>query len=180
MSSYSPLIYFLLALKASLFSSGGMGNLPLLHDDLVSARGWAGERQIAESIAVGQTAPGPSGLWVLSLGYLVDGLRGSLLTLLAITLPPLLVLVVDRAFRTVEEHPAARGFVRGLSLGVVGTMLFVMWQLLRSTGLDAGSLIIAAGGAGLALIQRLPVIVVILLAAVAGVLLYGGAAPAGR
>jgi len=87
-----PLTYFWLLLKASLFSTGGTGNLPSLHADLL-ARGWANEQQFAESLAIGQISPGPSGLWVISLGYLVDGLRGAVLTLIAISLPPLVVLL---------------------------------------------------------------------------------------
>ncbi len=35
-----PVLYFLLFLKASLFSSGGFSNLPSLHQDLLGA-GWA-------------------------------------------------------------------------------------------------------------------------------------------
>src|SRR6185436_8378534 len=85
------LLFFWLMFKASLFSTSGSGNLPILHQDLL-ARGWATDRNFAESLAIGQISPGPSGLWVISLGYLLDGLRGALLTLVAITLPPLLVL----------------------------------------------------------------------------------------
>jgi chromate transporter len=57
---------------------------------------------------------GPPGLWVISFGYLTDGLRGALMALVAIGLPPLLVLVVGGLHRHVEEHPAVPGFVRGL------------------------------------------------------------------
>ena len=67
--------YFLLVLKASLLSTGGLGNVPGLHDDLVATRGWVTERQFAESIAVGQTSPGPNGVWVISLGYMIGGWR---------------------------------------------------------------------------------------------------------
>src|SRR5919199_5429647 len=75
------LIYFWLMLKASFFATSGTGNIPSLHADLL-ARGWATERQFAESLAVGQISPGPSGLWVVSLGYLTAGLPGALLALI--------------------------------------------------------------------------------------------------
>ena len=65
----NPFIYFLLFLKASLFSTGGFSNLPSLHQDLI-ANGWAKEVDFGESIAIGQISPGPNGLWVISLGYL--------------------------------------------------------------------------------------------------------------
>src|SRR5262249_15915056 len=75
------LLLFLLMLKAALFSTSGIGNLPILHQDLLS-RGWATDRNFTESLAIGQISPGPSGLWVISLGYLLDGLRGALFALI--------------------------------------------------------------------------------------------------
>lgn len=98
-----------------------MGNLPSLHADLL-ARGWATEQQFAESLVIGQVAPGPNGLWVISLGYLTGGWRGAILALIAINLPPLLVLMVDQLYRRVKNHPAVEGFARGLSLAVVGVL----------------------------------------------------------
>lgn len=164
----SPPVFFWLLLKASLFSTGGMGNLPSVHHDLL-VRGWATERQFGESLAVGQVAPGPNGLWVISLGYFVDGLRGALLALLAITLPPFLVLVVDRLYRRMKGHPAIEGFVSGLGLAVVGISVVVLVGLLRSVGPDARSVSIAL--ASLALGGRAPVVVVLALAGLAGMAL---------
>jgi chromate transporter len=166
-----PLIYFWLLLKASLFSTGGSGNLPSLHADLLT-RGWATERQFAESLAIGQLSPGPTGLWVISLGYLTDGLRGALLATLAISLPPFVVLAVDRLHRRVGDHPAVQGFVRGLGLAVVGIFLVVLGQLLAGNGIDGRSLLLMLAGAGLALTRRVPVPVLLGLAAIAGALLY--------
>jgi chromate transporter len=119
------LLLFWLMFKAALFSTSGSGNLPILHQDLL-ARGWATDRNFAESLAIGQISPGPSGLWVISLGYLLDGLRGALLTLVAITLPPLVVLLIDGFYRRYGDHPALQGFVRGLSLAVSGIFFVVL------------------------------------------------------
>src|SRR5574340_61707 len=87
----NPIIYFLLFLKASLFSSGGFSNLPSLHQDLLASH-WATDAEFGQSIAIGQISPGPNGLWVISLGYFTYGYVGALLALIAITIPPLLVL----------------------------------------------------------------------------------------
>ena len=128
------LLFFGLMLKATLFSTSGSGNLPILHQDML-ARGWATDHQFAESLAIGQISPGPSGLWVISLGYLIDGLRGAVLTLIAIALPPLLVLLVAGFYRRYGDHPATQGFVRGLGLAVVGIFLVVLYGILRTAGL---------------------------------------------
>ena len=73
-----PFVYLWLLLKASLVTTTGTGNIPVLYQDLIP-RGWATDRQFAEALAIGKISPGPSGLWVISLGYLTDGPRGALL-----------------------------------------------------------------------------------------------------
>lgn len=167
----NSLALFGLLLKASLFSTSGTGNLPILHGDLL-ARGWAEERHFAEALAIGQVAPGPTGLWVISLAYLVNGLPGALLAAVAITLPPLLVLLVARLYRRVGHHPVVEGFVRGLGLAVVGAFFVVLLDLMRGAGIAWSSLALAGGSLGLALTRRVPVLVILTLAAVAGYFLY--------
>jgi len=164
----NPVIYFWLFLKASLFSTGGMGNLPSLHADLL-ARRWATERQFAESLVVGQVAPGPNGLWVISLGYLTGGWHGAMLALIAINLPPLLVLIVDKLYRRVKDHPAVEGFVRGLSLAVFGISGMVLLGLMQNFGVDIHSVLLAVAAIGLGLTRRVPIFGIIALAALVGI-----------
>jgi chromate transporter len=165
------LVFFWLLLKASLISTSGVGNLPILHDDLL-ARGWATERTFAEALSVGQISPGPTGLWVISLGYLVDGLRGAVLACLACALPPLLVLGVDRLHRRVGDHPAVRGLVAGIGLAVVGSFGVVLARLMRENGIDALAVGVAVGAAALGATRRVPVLVIIVAGALVGVLFY--------
>ncbi len=166
-----PLTYLWLLLKASLLSTTGTGNLPILHQDLIG-RGWATERHFAESLAIGQISPGPSGLWVICLGYLTDGLRGALFATIAISLPPFLVLAINLLYRRIGRHPATHGFVRGLSLGGVGVFLVVLAGIMLASGVEPRSLLIAGAALALALTKRVPVIAVLALAAGAGVALY--------
>jgi chromate transporter len=169
----NPLLYFWLFLKASLFSSGGTGNLPILHADLTTAH-IARESQFAEALMIGQIAPGPNGLWSVSLGYLTYGWPGAALALIAVTLPPVLVLIVERLYRRIESHPAVEGFVRGLSLAIVGVFVIVLARLLQGNGADVRALLIAAVAVAVGATKRVPVPAIIAAAAVAGVVLYGG------
>ncbi len=162
-------VYFGLLLRASLFSTGGTGNVPSLHADLTE-RGWATNAQFAESLAVGQVSPGPNGLWVICLGFLTAGMRGAGLALVAITLPPLLILVVDRVYRRVQHHPVVEGFVRGLGLAVVGIFAVVLMRLLAGAGWSGRSVVLALASLALGLTRRVPVVVVLAGAGVAGVL----------
>ncbi|HLH32349.1 MAG TPA: chromate transporter [Terriglobia bacterium] len=166
------LTLFWIMFRAALLSTTGTGNLPIVHQDLLS-RGWATDRQFAESLAIGQISPGPTGLWVISLGYLVGGLRGAALTMVAIALPPLLVLVlVHGLYRRFGHHPATQGFVRGLGLAVIGIFVIVLTGIMNTAGWSMTNLMITGGAIALAATRRVPVIAVLILAAIVGIAIY--------
>lgn len=167
----NPLIYFLLFLKASLFSTGGFSNLPSLRQDLLSLH-WAVEVEFGESIAIGQISPGPNGLWVISLGYFTYGYLGVILALIAVTLPPLLVLGVAAIHARIEQQRWVDGLMRGVSLGVVGILLTVCWTILHQPGVVWSGWILGAVAFALAASRRVPLIVILALAGVAGIALY--------
>ncbi len=168
----NALLYLWLFFKASLLSTGGLGNLPFLHKDLVSL-GWAKESDFITAIAVGQVSPGPTGLWSISLGYLTYGWLGAALALMALSIPPLLALVVSAFYNRLEKQPIVQDFTRGLALGVVGLTVAVALGLSGTAITDWRGVVIAAGALGLALSKRVPIILVLTLAAVAGCLIYG-------
>jgi chromate transporter len=164
----NPLVFFWLFMKASLLSTGGLGNLPFLNKDLLSL-GWAQESDFLTAIAVGQVSPGPTGLWSISLGYLTFGWLGACLALAALTFPPLLSLVVAGFFNRLERLPVAQDFIRGLSLGVIGLTFAVALGLANSAVTDWRGGAIALAALGLAQSKRVPVILILGLSALAGV-----------
>jgi chromate transporter len=168
----SPLEYFWLFFKASLLSFGGLGNLPFLHKDLLGL-GWAKESDFVTAIAVGNISPGPTGLWTISLGYLTYGWLGSILATVALAFPPLLVLVVSASYKRIEGLPAVQNFTRGLVLGVVGLTLTVALGLAKSSIVDWRGILVAIAALGLALSKKVPIIIILALAAAFGCLVYG-------
>src|SRR5947209_2999114 len=166
-----PLLYWLLFLKASLFSTSGLGNLPNLHHDLIEI-GWAKESDFGQSIAIGQLSPGPNGLWVIRLGYLTYGFLGALLALIAITIPALLVLVISAGYTRIEHQAWVQGAMYGVSLAVVGLLLTVIWTILHQPGVDWKGLLIAVGAFGLALSRKVNILIILGLAGLAGYFLY--------
>ena len=167
----NPLIYFLLFLKASLFSSGGFSNLPSLHQDLISD-GWANDADFGQSVAIGQISPGPNGLWVISLGYLTYGYPGALFALIAITIPPLLVIPISAIYTRIEHQRRVQGAMHGVSLAVVALSITVCWTILYQPGIDWRGLLIASGAFGLALSRKVNFLVILVLAGFVGYLLY--------
>lgn len=101
------------------------------------------------------------------------GWRGSLLATVAVSLPPLGVLLVDRLQRKISDHRAMRGFVRGLKLAVVGIFLVVLADLFAASGGDPYAGLIAVAALLLARKGMVLIVAILGLAAGAGILLYG-------
>lgn len=138
-------------LKASALSLGGLSSLPLLRADLV-APGFATDEQIVQAIAIGRFSTGPNGLYIVSLGYLVAGVAGATLALVAACLPPLVIVPIAAASRRWLLRTPVAGLVRGVALATAG--------LLAATGIG----IVTASGS--------PAVWQLGLAAVATVLAY--------
>lgn len=166
-----PLHYFLIFFKASLFSTGGLSNLPSLRQDLL-AEGWADDSDFGRSVVIGQLSPGPNGLWVISLGYLTYGVFGALLALVAIILPAFLVLAIAAGYARIARLRRVAGAMRGVALAVVGILLSVVWTILHQPGVDRWGLLIALCAFGLAATKRVRLPFILALAGCAGYFLY--------
>ena len=166
----NQLAFFACVLRASLLSTSGMGNVATLHQDFVIG-GHVTESQFAEALAVGQISPGPNGLWVVSLGYIMNGIAGASLALLAVMLPPFIVLLISRMYGHVESHPLVNGFIRFLTLSVVGIFLSAMLGMLNSVGIDARSISIAVASFLAARFSKLPILAIVGIGAVLGIVM---------
>ena len=166
-----PVSFFGLVLRASLLSSGGFGNLPLLHQDLASHH-LASDSQFATALAIGQLAPGPSGLWVVALGYLLGGTVPALLAAAAVGFPPLLIVPVGRLHGRYADQPAVRGFVRGLVLAVAATVPVVFLTVIAVNGTDLLAFGLIAASALLIALRRIPLVLVLGAGALMGAVAY--------
>lgn len=162
---------FLLFLKASLLSFGGFGPLPLLQQDLVEARHWATGAMIGAALAVGRISPGPNGLFVTSLGYLVGGVPGALAATLAACIPPFLILILDAAHRRVAHLQGVHAVTRGVGMAVVGLIVAVGSMLAQQIIRTPFDLIVSLLSGAALVLTRLDPLMVLLLAALAGIVL---------
>lgn len=108
-------------LKASALSLGGLSSLPLLQADLV-APGIATNEQVVQAIAIGRISTGPNGLYIVSLGYLVGGVVGAAMALLAASFPPLVIVPITALARRWLLAPPVAGLVRGVALATAGLL----------------------------------------------------------
>ena len=137
--------------QSSLITFAGQAALPVLNQEFVHIRGWVTEADVAKSLAVGRLSPGPTGMFVVSLGYMVAGWPGAFLAMLGATIPPLLVLPIAPIVRRSLHRPWVRGAMQGVGLASAGLLLSVASGILLSTGVGltpafAGSVALAALG----------------------------------
>jgi chromate transporter len=118
----SGLELFWSLLQASTLSLGAQTALPLLRQQLVGG-GILGDRQIIEALAIGRLGTGPGGLFIVSLGYFALGWPGAAIALVAITLPPLVIVPAASTLRRQLLSTPFAGALRGLALCTSGLVL---------------------------------------------------------
>lgn len=114
---------FLVFLRAGAFSVGGQAALPQLRQDLV-ATGILSEHQVLEAIAIGRITPGPTGFYIMVLGYFAGGPLGAVVAILAGMVPPLSVIAVAGLVRRQILSAWTAGVVRGVVLATAGLLVY--------------------------------------------------------
>lgn len=147
--------------------------VPLLQRTFVEERGVMTNDAFLYAFTVGRVTPGPANVYVASLGYLLFGLPGVLVTVLAIIAPALLMLPMMAGFERIREFRGVQDFTRGLTAASVGLIFAAVVGIARSS--LTGNAPWAVFGLMILLAQvfRLNTPVALLLSCAAGVLLQG-------
>jgi chromate transporter len=94
------------------------------------ATGLLTEPQILEALAIGKLTPGPTGFYVVSLGYFAGGVSGAVIALIAAAIPPLALVAIARVVRRQLLSSWAAGVVRGIVLSTSGLVVATSITLL--------------------------------------------------
>jgi chromate transporter len=110
------MIKFLLLLwifaKSTSTSFAGLASLPEIRAELVEQRRWISDDQLNQSIVISRTTPGPVGVYVVSGGYMADGLPGAAAGWLAMAAPALAVILLVGTFGRRAQHPRVRSMLQ--------------------------------------------------------------------
>jgi chromate transporter len=113
-------VLYLLLVKATLTSFSGLASLPMVRNDFVVRRTLLTDRQLNTAVAAGRIGPGPNGIYVVGLGYLVDGVPGACAGWLAMITPAFLIIPMLRFLGARAEHPRARAVARAVLFAGAG------------------------------------------------------------
>jgi chromate transporter len=119
----SLLLLYLLLLKATATSFSGLTSLPVVRHDLVENRRVLTDRQLNAAVAAGRTAPGPNGLYVVSVGYFVAGIPGAILGCLAVITPAFLIIPMLHYLGRRADRPAVKSAIQAVMLAAAGLVI---------------------------------------------------------
>ena len=167
--------------RIGLLSFGGpAAQISLMHDELVERRRWLSEDQFLGALSFCMLLPGPEAMQLATYaGWRLRGIAGGLLAGLLFVLPgALVILALALAYARFADLDWVQAAFLGIKAAVVIIVLKALWKLARKALKGAAHWILA----GLAFVAMyagsVPFPLVIGCAALAGLALGSGAAPA--
>jgi len=124
---------YLYLVKATLTSFSGLTSLPVVRHDLVETRHVLTDWQLNAAVAAGRTAPGPNGLYVVSVGYFVGGIPGAIAGYLAMITPAFLILPLLRYLGKRAEQPRVKGAIQGVTIAAAALIVSATVPLARDS-----------------------------------------------
>jgi chromate transporter len=119
-----PALIRVFAYLSLLTVGGGMAAFPELKVLTVDVHHWLTFQQLIHLYSVGQMAPGPNMMMIVSIGQWVAGLPGAVVVLIAFFLPTaLLTFIIGRLWTRLEKWPWRESIQRGLAPVSVGLLL---------------------------------------------------------
>jgi chromate transporter len=172
---------FLFFTKAGAFVFGsGLAIVPFLYGGVVKEYGWLNDQEFLDSVAVAMITPGPVVITVGFIGFLVAGFSGATVAAVATFLPCYLLTIIPAPyFKKYGKRPGLVAFVDGVTAAAVGAIAGAVIVLGRRTLLVNGwqpemvkIVLFAVTLAVLIRFEKLPEPVIVLAAAVIGLVLY--------
>lgn len=162
-------IYFRIGL---IFVGGGYVLIPLLNHIMVEQYGWLSLRQFLDGLALSQLTPGPLAMLATFTGFRAGGFTGALLATIFIFLPcTLLMLIIGRNYNRLKDIDLIRNTLDGLLPAVVGLVGAAAWNMGVSSLEGTKEIIIMVIGFAIFKWTRVTPMLVILGAAVVGLIM---------
>ncbi len=152
----------------------GLVIVPFLKTYVVDEYHWLGNREFLDAVAIGMISPGPVVITATFVGYVLAGLPGAFAATVGIFSPAVLftVLATPLLLRY-GKSPRLRGFIRGVTVTVVGVLVGTTYLVARTAIGDALTAAIAVLSlAALAQWKKCPDPLLVALGAVVGLATY--------
>jgi chromate transporter len=148
--------------------------VPFLYSGVVKDFGWLTQRQFLDAVAVAMITPGPVVITVGFIGYIVAGFGGASIAAIAVFLPCYLFTVIPAPyFKKYGKRADIAAFVEGITAAAIGALSGAVVVIARRSLTDIPTILIAVLTAALLWnFKKIPEPVLILIAALIGLVLY--------
>ncbi|MCL5110740.1 MAG: chromate transporter [Chloroflexi bacterium] len=109
----------------------GLLMIPLIQGHLVEGAQVLTGDQLLMAVAIGQVTPGPGNIYVAAVGYLIYGLPGAVVALVAVVLPSFGALALTHGYQRLKTNRIAQGFFKGLTTTALGLIFYSALLLAR-------------------------------------------------
>ena len=165
------ILLYLILTKAMITAFSGPTSIPVVRDELVVNHRVLTDAQLNTAVVIGRTTPGPNGIYVVSVGYMVAGVPGAVAGWLAMITPALLVVPTLYFLGKRDDQPAVRRVLHSVILAGVGLVLSSLIPMARSSASGVGAALIALMSFGALAVLKLGTGWVVLGAALAMIVL---------
>lgn len=113
---------------------GGYVIIPLMRKKFVSEYHWIDEKEMLDLTAIAQSTPGAIAVnAAILVGYRLAGYIGSMITIIATVLPPLIILsLISVAYTAFINNLIIKYILRGMQAGVAAVIIDVVISMIVS------------------------------------------------
>lgn len=157
-------IFFVFLKIGCLLLGGGYVIVPLLQSELVDKRGWITKEELIDFYALGQCVPGLiAANTAIFIGYKLRGKIGALVTLIGLTIPPFLAIILLASLLTeLAKSTLMNNIFWGVNISIIILIFLTVKEVWNTSIVDKFTLFIFILIFLLSLCGISPVILIIL------------------
>lgn len=166
---------YLAFLKIGTFSfGGGYAMLPFIQKEIVEKNNWISMTEFTDIIGISQMTPGPVAINSATfVGYKVSGVLGSVIaTLGVVTTSFILVTIINKLLDKFKESKLIKAALLGMRPVLIALIIYAFIDLAKEAYIDVKSIIITLIIGVILLSKKVHPILVIVIAAILGMVFY--------
>lgn len=153
---------------------GGYAMIPLIEREIVEKRGWIKEDDIVDIFAVSESVPGAIAINSATfIGFRIAGYSGAIFSMLGVVLPSFIIITVIAAVLSqFQELEIVKAAFSGIRAAIVALIVMAGVKVAKTAIKNWTGIVIASVAFFLLLIVNLHAIIIIILGALAGIVLF--------
>jgi chromate transporter len=173
-SGFAPALFWFFLKTGFLVFGSGLVVVSFVKTYVVDQYHWLDNQTFVDAVAIGMITPGPVVITATFVGYAVDGFAGAVAATAGIFLPSIvLTILATPLLLRYGAHPRVAGFVRGVTVAVVGVLAGTTYLIGRPVVVDAfGVLLLVVVLVAPFIAKRVPDQAYVVLGAALGVALH--------